>query len=100
MSDELPLNDARRPEPSKGSVAWTVREWRKFRQLSSKHGGLTSTTLAAIAIGISRQRVWQLVNSGHLRMFEIMGKQYLACDDVEEFAKLERSSGFRYAEVA
>ncbi len=100
MSNELLLNDERRAEPAKGSVAWTVREWRKFRKLSTLHGGLTSPTLAGIAIGVSRQRVLQLVNTGHLRAFDVLGKQYLSCDDIEEFAKLERSSGFRYAEVA
>ncbi len=96
MSEELPLNDTRKPAPKVGSVAWTVAEWKRFHALSKEHGGLTNPAFAAVAIGVSRQRVHQLINTGHLRSFEVLGKPYVCCNDVEEFAKLERSNTYRY----
>ncbi len=99
MSDELPLDDERR-EPVKGSPAWTVVEFKKFRQLSRKHEGLTTSGYAKVVLGVSKQRVYQLINSGHLPVIEVLGRKFIPCDELQRFAALERSSGFRYAAAA
>ncbi len=83
--------------PQVGSPAWTVAEWKRFRRLSKEHDGLTSPAMAAVAIGISRQRVHQIIQEGHLRTFTILGKPFLSCDEVHAFGKLDRDEAFRYA---
>jgi hypothetical protein len=84
------------PKLRKGSRAWISSEMSRFKQLSAEHHGLTQPAMAALALGLSRQRVCQLMGAGHLRSFEIMGKPFVSCTDIEAFAKLERDSGFRY----
>lgn len=91
--DELPLNDARKPAPKKGSLAYVRRELRRFRELSRDHDGLTQVGVAKLILGVSDQRVRQLIQAGRIRSFDILGKVYVSCADLEEFAKLERPIG-------
>jgi hypothetical protein len=84
------------PKLRKGSRAWIASEMDRFKQLCSDHSGLTQPFMAAMALGVSRQRVCQLMKLGHLRSFEVMGKSFVSCADIEEFAKLERGTAFRY----
>ncbi len=95
MESELPGMPAP-TAPHKGSIAWTRAEFRLFRDLSRKHHGLTQVSVAAVAIGVSTQRVYQLIEAGRLPTFEILGKIYLPCDEVEAFASVERDSATRY----
>jgi hypothetical protein len=48
---------------------------------------------------VSRQRVHQLIQDGRLRTYSIFDRTFLACDDIAEFAKLDRDSAFRYSEI-
>ncbi len=98
MNEELPLDDIRR-QLRKGSKAWVALELETFRALSAKHGGLTTPWFAKIALGVSRQRVHALMESGHLPSFELLGKKFIACDQLQAFVSLDRHSGFRYGEV-
>jgi hypothetical protein len=82
--------------PRKGSIAHTRDQFRLFRDLARKHHGLMQCSVAAVAIGVSRQRVYQLIDQGRLPTFEILGKIYLPCDEVEAFAAVERDAGTRY----
>lgn len=84
------------PKLRKGSRAWIGAEMSRFRSLSVEHDGLTQPFMAALVLGVSKQRVSQLMGAGHLRSFEVMGKSFLSCRDIEQFAKLERDTGFRY----
>jgi hypothetical protein len=56
--------------------------------------------MAAIALSVSRQRIYQLIEAGHLPVVEILGKKLVPCDELERFTALERSSGFRYDAVS
>jgi hypothetical protein len=98
MDAELPLGDQRyeQPTPRKGSKAWTMIELRRFRALSREHGGLTNPTFAALLLGVSRQRVHQLMMEGKLPFHDIIGRPFIQCDVLEEFSKLERSTGYRW----
>jgi len=87
-------------KPRKGSAAWVKQEWNRFRELAAEHDGLTNPTMAALALGLSKTRVMQLMDQGKLHWFEVMGKRFISCRDIEEFAKLERDTTFRYTEVA
>jgi len=87
-------------KPRKGSRAWKQAEWNRFLELAAEHDGLTLPVMASIALGLSRTRVMQLMDDGKLRSWEIMGKRFLSCRDVEEFSKLERDTRFRYETVA
>jgi DNA-binding XRE family transcriptional regulator len=82
--------------PRKGSLAHTRAQFHLFRDLSRKHHGLTQVSVAAVAIGVSRQRVYQLIEEGRLPTFDILGKIYLPCDEVEAFAAVERDTCTRY----
>jgi hypothetical protein len=97
---ELPGMPQSSPKtPRNGSVAWVKMEWARFRDLAAEHRGLTSAAMTAMALGVCRQRVYQLIEAGHLRTFEVMGKQFVSCADIEAFQQLDRHPGFRY-EVA
>ena len=97
VTDELPLNDERRAPGRVGSRAWYKAEWKRFRELAAQHEGLTQPPFAAIALGVHRSRIYQLMDAGHVPSFEIMGKRFVSCKEIERFAKLERTSGTRYA---
>ncbi len=97
MESELPLNDQRKI-PRKGSVAWTLNEVKRFRELSRAHGGLTSPNFAAIALGVSRSRVSQLMQAGRLPSVTVLGRPYILCDDLEAFAAIERTTQTRYTD--
>lgn len=86
--------------PRKYSERWNRSEMERFKKLSREHNGLTPPAFAALILGVSRQRVHQLMTIGRLTSHDIHGRVWLAVDEVEMFATLERSSGFRYAEVA
>lgn len=85
--------------PRSGSKAWKVAEFRRFRRLAEKEGGLCQPIFAALLLGVSRQRVHQLIENGHLRAHNVMGKNFVSCDGLQAFLQLERDSSFRY-EVA
>lgn len=89
------------PEPNlprKFTQRWSRSEMERFKTLSREHHGLTSPTFAAIILGISRQRVHQLMDKGRLTTHEVHGRLWLGIDEVEMFGTLERSSSFRYAD--
>lgn len=96
MSDELALNDERRV-PRKGSFAWVRYEQKRFMELAAKHRGLTTPWFAAQTLGLSRQRIHQLMDSGHLLTHEVLGKRWIACDALEAFGALDRDNAFRYS---
>ncbi len=74
-----------------------MAEIRRFRELSRKHGGLTQVGMCSLVLGVSTQRVYQLIEAGRLPSVEILGKRYVLCDELEAFAAVERSSGTRYS---
>lgn len=96
MSEELPLNDERRL-PRKGSFAWIRHEQKRFMELCTVHSGLTTPWFAGQALGLSRQRIHQLMDDGHLLTHEVLGRRWIACDQLESFGALNRDESFRYS---
>lgn len=66
---------------------------RGFRELNSRDGGLLPFSVAAKLMGISKQRVNQLVAEGTLKPVEFAGKKWLSGNQIEEFIKLKREPG-------
>lgn len=97
MTEELPgMPPANTPRA--GSRAWKVAEFKRFRALCEQEGGLTMPIVAALMVGVSRQRIHQLIESGHLRGFNVFGRNYVSCNGLEAFLELERDASFRYGE--
>ena len=66
---------------------------REFRATSAQEGGLLPFAAAAGVLGVSKQRVHDLVNEGTLRAIEQFGKNWLSANELESFVKLQRQSG-------
>jgi hypothetical protein len=66
-------------------------EW--FRQASSEEGGLIAKAHAALVLGVSKQRIGDLVAEKRLREHEFFGKEFISCRDLEAFRKVERKTG-------
>jgi hypothetical protein len=99
-TEELPGMPAA-TAPAVGSREWRRSEWKRFQKLAAQHDGLTYPIVACALLGVSRQRVYQLMDTGRLVWYEVLGHKMLACDQLEAFASLDRRPGFRYtAEVA
>ncbi len=82
--------------PTKWSMKWYAMEADRYTKLSAQHQGLTPPSVAAFLLGVSRQRVHELIKFGRLTEYEICERKWLPVDQVEAFARLERDSGFRY----
>lgn len=82
--------------PRKGTYAHVCYEWNRFRHLSREHHGLTSPKWASEILGVSTQRVYQLMDSGLLPNETVLGKRWLFCDALEAFRDVERDCGTRY----
>jgi hypothetical protein len=66
---------------------------REFKKISKLHGGLVPQSAAATVLGISRQRVHQLVSEGTLRHWVFYGMNWLSEEEVVSFGKLNREQG-------
>ncbi len=77
----------------KGSPEWRTREWTRLMDLSKQHDGMTTAFFVAIALGVSRQRVYQMVDQGLLHPVEIMGKLLFPGDEVFAYAASDRTPG-------
>lgn len=73
----------------------TKNKWDEARemQLIQQTEGLIGITDAADLLGLSRQRVHQIINSGRLGKYEFLGKLFLSLKAVREFQDLDRPHG-------
>jgi hypothetical protein len=78
-----------RPKTKKG-VLGDVRE---FMRLTKLHGGMLPISACAIVLGVSRQRVHQLVDEGTFSVHEFYGMKWLLEKEVVPFARLNRRAG-------
>lgn len=94
---ELPLNDDRR-ELKVGSKEWKRREIARYRKVLLARNGLYPPYMAAWILGISRQRVYQLFDSGVLEKLEFFGHTLVPGDELEVLVSMEkerRTGAFR-----
>jgi hypothetical protein len=93
---ELPGMPAVQPL-RKWSKGWRLGEWNRYAKLCRDHRGLTTPAFAGVILGVSRQRVYELMEYERLTVHDILERKWLQVDEVEAFAKLERDNTTRYA---
>jgi uncharacterized protein YkwD len=67
--------------------------WREFSRISKLHGGLVPVSVVSTILGVTRQRVHQLVEEGTFSHWTFYGKKWVSQDEVVAFAKLNRQAG-------
>ena len=65
----------------------------EFTKLTKLHGGLVPMSAVATILGVSRQRVHQLVDEGTFKHWTFYGMKWLSQEEVVSFAKLNRPKG-------
>ena len=68
-------------------------EFARFQMVAKHVGGLVPQAQAARILGLSKQRINDLVAGGRLREHDFFGKNFIACSDIEKFQGLKRPSG-------
>lgn len=67
--------------------------FRNLRAITSREGGLLPYATAASVLGVSKQRVHDLVKEGTLHPIDLLGKKWLSANELESFVKIERQAG-------
>ena len=70
-----------------------MAEIRAYQADSKKHDGLVTQAQARAVLGVSSGRVGQLVKAGTLQIHEHFGQRLIACDQLIEYAKLQKIDG-------
>jgi predicted XRE-type DNA-binding protein len=89
------LFDVPQAEPKENTVAWVRQEYHRYLALSSERKGLLTQAQAAAILGVSRQRVFELVAQKRLNLIEILDGRYVFGDEVLAYASEEKSKGGR-----
>lgn len=83
---DLPKREAKK-------VANTWDELRLIVKIIKEDGPPVPFGACALALGVSKQRISQLVAEGRLKTIEYAGSRHVALNSLEEFARLNRVSG-------
>ena len=86
------IAEAPRSKPKKSLVS-VLRFLNEYRKTLKQEGGLLPFTMAADLIGVSKQRVHELIKEGTFVPVEACGKKWLSANQVEAFIKLHRAAG-------
>lgn len=70
-----------------------VADTREFFRICKLHGGLVPQSTVATILGVSRQRVHQLVGEGTFSHWTFYGMKWVSQNEVVSFAKLNRRAG-------
>jgi hypothetical protein len=80
-------------EEKSTGVRGVFEDIREFARLTKLHGGLVPQSTVATILGVSRQRVHQLVQEGTFNHWTFYGMKWLSQQEVASFAKLNRQQG-------
>lgn len=78
------------PKREKGKIAKILDVFEELERVTKERGPMIPQTLAGDFLGVSRQRVGQLMDQGRLVFHEINGERFLFLSSLMEFAKQER----------
>lgn len=97
MSDnatmEMPFM-ASLPRRERKAVSSGWQRLGEMKELAESEKGMpVLVVIAAELLGISRQRVYQIINDGRLEKVEWHGRVYVTEESLIEFAKSERKAG-------
>lgn len=81
------------PMREKSKLAQVWDEFREMKAIIEERGPALPIGSAAVLLGVSVQRVHQLVNDGRFNPVEIHGRAFICEDDIEAYARSERSNG-------
>ena len=70
-----------------------VDDTKEFLRISKVGGGLVPQSMVGTILGVSRQRVHQLVSEGVFSHWTFYGMKWLSQDEVVAFGKLHRQAG-------
>lgn len=65
----------------------------EVHEISKTHGQHWPVHVAAEALGISRQRIHQLINDGRFTPLVVNGRNYISMASIQAYAESERSMG-------
>jgi len=66
---------------------------RTFLDASAEHGGLVPPSMLVRSLGVSKQRIHQLMDAGRLVTVTVDGKRYVTACSLELFLTEERRNG-------
>lgn len=95
---EFPFVEAM-PKREKSKLAKLWEHFQELKAIAAEKGVIIPQNYAADLLGVSRQRVHQLVNDGRLEAVEVRGIRFVTEASVMEWAKAERDKGGRPATV-
>lgn len=101
VETELALNDERAAQPKRGSKAWRRLEWDRYMDASFKFDGLMPVWLAVVRLGVSRQRVHEMMNLGILERMEFYDRVFVRGDEIEALLAMDKerhNPAFRWSE--
>jgi hypothetical protein len=90
MEQQLTLADFLDEKNANGE---RMAEIRAYQADSKKHDGLVTQAQARAVLGVSSGRVGQLVKAGTLLVHEHFGQRLIACDQLIEYARLQKIDG-------
>jgi hypothetical protein len=64
-----------------------------FAEHAEDKGALVPPALAAKLLGVSRQRIWQLLDAGKLERLDFEGHAFITERSIVAWAKMERKTG-------
>ena len=89
---DIPLKNDKKTKISKG-IRGIIEGTKEFQRISKIHNGLVPQSIVGTVLGVSRQRVHQLISEGTFSTWEFYGMKWLSQDEVVEFGKLQRKAG-------
>ncbi len=84
------------PHLPRSTVSEEKRDlWNEFKHAQETFGGLIPGAIAQHVLGITRQRLHQLGESGHIRTFKVLGVVSFSCEDVKQRLATMRAPEFQ-----
>ncbi len=81
------------PKREKSKLATLWEQLEEWRALAEKEGFLIPVVGAANLLGVSRQRIEELMRDGRLRRVDLFNHVYVPESSVVEYAEAERRTG-------
>lgn len=85
------VQDLPKREKSKLATLWD--QFQAFRKASAEHGSLLPQNFAAELLGVSRQRIHQLIEEGKLQVVCVHTSRFITEGSLVDLAKSERKAG-------
>ena len=85
------LFDVPATEPKRVKTKW--EELAEMAEKSAEVGGLIQPSLAAKLLDFSRQRAYEMIETGRLQSWEFFGHRYVSAREVHAYMESDRKPG-------